>query len=109
MGQKDINYSQLIGYLERRGISPKDAINIIEATTPEAQKDNAKFNWKMLRFTMYLWERIEQDKKGRLWSKTDTCKEVVNSKNYKMIKIPPIKTLELHKTRMRSFLILKSL
>ena len=88
MGQKDINYSQLIGYLERRGISPKDAINIIEATTPEAQKDNAKFNWKMLRFTMYLWERIEQDKKGRLWSKTDTCKEVVNSKNYKMLREP---------------------
>jgi len=85
MGQKDINYSQLIGYLERRGISPKEAIDIIETTTPEGQKDNAKFNWKMLRFTLYLWERIEQDKKGHLWSKTDTCKAVVNTKNFKQL------------------------
>jgi hypothetical protein len=88
MGTKDTNYSQLIGYLERRGISPKEAIEIIETTTPEGQKDNQKFNWKMLRLTLYLWERIEQDKKGHLWSKTDTCKAVVNSKNYKMLREP---------------------
>ena len=82
MAKKDINYNQLIGYLERRGISPKDAIDIIEKSTPEAQEDNKRFNWKMLRFTMYLWERIEQDKKGYLWKKTDTAKAVVESKNY---------------------------
>ena len=86
MGTKDTNYSQLIGYLERRGISPKEAIEIIEATTPEGQKDNQKFNWKMLRLTLYLWERIEQDKKGHLWSKTETCKAVVNTKNYKQLR-----------------------
>ena len=85
MGTKDTDYSQLIGYLERRDISPKEAIKLIEATTPKGQKDNQKFNWKMLRLTLYLWERIEQDKKGHLWTKTDTCKRVVNSENYKQL------------------------
>ena len=37
----------------------------------------------MLRLTFYLWERIEQDKQGHLWTKTDTCKRVVNSEQYK--------------------------
>jgi len=83
MGQKDISYKQLIGYLERRRISPKEAIDIIEATTPEGKKDNKKFNWKMFRFTLFLWKRAEEEKKGRLWKKTDTAKAVVESKKYK--------------------------
>ena len=83
MGQKDINYSQLIGYLERRGISPKDAIEIIQKSTPEAQEDNKRFNWKMLRFAMFLWKRVEQDKNGNLLTKNATAKAVVESKNYK--------------------------
>ena len=60
-----------------------DAIDIIEKSTPEAQEDNKRFNWKMLRFTMYLWERIEQDKNGNLLTKNATAKEVVETKNYK--------------------------
>ena len=83
MGQKDISYKQLIGYLERRRISPKEAIDISEATTPEGKKDNKKFNWKMFRFTLFLWKRAEEEKKGRLWKKTDTAKAVVESKKYK--------------------------
>ncbi|MBC8303738.1 MAG: hypothetical protein H8E55_49255 [Pelagibacterales bacterium] len=78
---KEIN--KLIDYLEKRQISPGDAIDIIHASTPEGKEGNKKFNWKMLRFTMYLWKRVEQDKKGNLESKTNTAKEVVNSKNYK--------------------------
>ena len=83
MVKKDTDYSQLIGYLKRREISPKDALDIIQKSTPEAQEDNKRFNWKMLRFTMFLWKRVEQDKNGNLWSKTDTAKEVVSSKKYK--------------------------
>ncbi len=86
MAQKDTDYSKLIDYLKKREISGTEAIKIIEATTPEVQKENKKFNWKMLRLTFYLWERIEQDKKGHLWTKTDTCKTVVNSEQYKEVR-----------------------
>ena len=83
MAQKVRNYSELVEYLKKRGISPQDNVDIVEKTTPEAQEDNKRFNWKMLRFTMYLWKRVEQDKNGNLWSKTATAKEVVESKKYK--------------------------
>jgi|TARA_R100000781_G_scaffold2939_1_gene4441 hypothetical protein len=83
MGQKDISYKQLIGYLERRKITPQEAIDIIEKSTPKAQPDNKKFNWKMFRFTLFLWKRVEEDRNGNLWSKTDTAKAVVESKKYK--------------------------
>ena len=45
--------------------------------------DNQKFNWKMFRFTLFLWKRVEEDRNGNLWSKTDTAKAVVESKKYK--------------------------
>ena len=82
MVQKDRNYKPLISYLEKREISPQDAMDIIQASTPEGKEDYQKFNWKMLRFTMFLWKRVEQDKNGNLLSKTDTAKDVVDSKNY---------------------------
>jgi len=83
MAMKVRNYSELVEYLKKRGISPQDNVDIIEKTTPEAQEDNKRFNWKMLRFTMYLWKRVEEDKNGNLWKKTDTSRAVVESKNYK--------------------------
>lgn len=31
---------------------------------------------------MFLWKRVEQDKNGNLWKKTDTAKAVVESRKY---------------------------
>ena len=77
---KDID--KLIAYLEKREITPTDAIDIIHASTPEGQEGNKKFNWKMLRFSMYLWKRVEQDKNGNLLSKTQTALNTVSQKKY---------------------------
>tara|TARA_R110002020_G_scaffold302199_2_gene517610 strand:+ start:915 stop:1355 length:441 start_codon:yes stop_codon:yes gene_type:complete len=81
--KKDIDI--LLKYLEKRDINPLEARDIIHRSTPEAQEDNKRFNWKMLRFTLFLWERVEQDKKGNLWSKTDTAKAVVGHENYRSL------------------------
>ena len=83
MATKVRNYSELVEYLKKRGISPQDNVDIIEKTTPEAQEDNKRFNWKMFRFTLFLWKRAEEDKNGNLWSKTDTAKAVIESRKYK--------------------------
>ena len=80
---KEIN--KLIDYLEKRQISPSDAINIIHASTPEGQGSNRKFNWKMLRFTLYVWQRLEEEKGRNLNSKTESARLVVSSKNYKQL------------------------
>ena len=63
-------------------MSPDDAIDIIHASTPEAQESNKKFEWKMLRFTMYLWQRLEEEKARNLNTKTETARIVVSSKRY---------------------------
>ena len=76
MAKKDTDYTKLIEYLKKREISGTDAIKIIHASTPEAKEANRKFNWKMIWFNLFLQERIEQDKKGYLWKKTDTAKAV---------------------------------
>ena len=78
----DTEINKLVKYLEKREISPGDAIDIVHASTPEGQAGNKKFNWKMLRFTMYLWKRVEQDKNGNLLSKTQTALDTVNQKKY---------------------------
>jgi len=56
---KDIN--ELLEYLNLSRISPKDAIQIIHATTPQGKETNKKFNWKMMRFTLYIWQRLEEE------------------------------------------------
>ena len=81
--KKDID--KLLNYLDKRDIEPQDAIDIIQKSTPEAQEDNKRFNWKMLRFTMFLWKRVEQSKNGNLLTKNATAKAVVESKKYKDI------------------------
>ena len=53
--KKDID--TLLDYLEKRNIDPLEARDIIHRSTPEAQPDNKKFNWKMFRFTIFSNKR----------------------------------------------------
>ena len=69
----------ILKFLEERKLTQEEAIKILEKNMPY------QYAWKIWRFTLYLWERIEQDKKGYLWKKTDTTKAVVESNNYKNI------------------------
>jgi len=73
---------KLLRYLAQRDMTPADAIDIIHASTPEAQESNKKFNWKMMRFTLYLWQRLEEEKDRNLNTKTETARIVVASKTY---------------------------
>jgi len=81
--QKDVD--KLLIYLSKRDIEPLDAIDIIHASTPEGQESNKKFNWKMMRFTLYVWQRLEEEKARNLNSKTESAKLVIRSKNYKQL------------------------
>ena len=49
---------KLLKMLEERKISEEEAIKYIEQSIPY------KRTWKMWRFTLYLWKRIENEKKG---------------------------------------------
>ena len=49
---------KLLEMLKERKISEDEAIKYIEQSIPY------KRTWKMWRFTLYLWKRVENDKKG---------------------------------------------
>ena len=48
----------ILKYLKQRKITEEDAIKYIESSIPY------KKIWKMWRFTLYLWARVDNDKRG---------------------------------------------
>jgi len=65
--------------LKERGISEDDAIKYIEQSIPY------KRTWKMWRFTLYLWKRIADDKRGVKRNRIETVVSVVADPKYKRL------------------------
>ena len=65
--------------LKERGISEEDAIKYIESSIPY------KRTWKMWRFTLYLWKRIDDDWRGIKRNRIETVIRVVTDPKYKRL------------------------
>ena len=78
---------KLLKMLEERKISEEEAIKYIEQSIPY------KRTWKMWRFTLYLWKRIENEEKGKQLNRIQTVLNVVMSREYenlyKTFPLPP--------------------
>ena len=48
----------ILKFLEERKLTQEEAIKILEKNLPY------QYAWKIWRFTLYLWKRIENEKKG---------------------------------------------
>ena len=70
---------KLLKMLEQRGIGEEEAIKYIEQSIPY------KRTWKMWRFTLYLWKRIENEKRGIKKNRIETVAEVVHMPKYKRL------------------------
>ena len=70
---------KLLKMLEERKISEEEAIKYIEQSIPY------KRTWKMWRFTLYLWARIDNDKKGIKKNRIETVAQVVFAPKYKRL------------------------
>jgi len=69
-------WDDLVNQLKKLKITPEEAFKKITS-------DNERFNWKMMRLTMYVWERVSEDKNGYLKPKIDTIRAVVETKRFK--------------------------
>ena len=69
-------WDDLIDNLKKQRLTPGE-------TYRKLNSDNTRFNWKMIRLTLYVWERVEEDKSGYLKPKIDTVKAVVNDRRFK--------------------------
>ena len=66
-------------YLKQRNISEEEAIKYIESSIPY------KRVWKMWRFTLYLWARIDNEKRGIKKNRIDTVAHIVGLPKYKRL------------------------
>jgi len=82
MDQKDIH--KLITYLKKEKISPAQALGIIQRAN-QVNSSNYRTHWKMVRFTLYLWARYKEYKRGDLKPKIQTVREVVATENFKQL------------------------
>ena len=60
-------------------MSEEEAIGYIEASLPY------KRTWKMWRFTLYLWARIDNEKRGIKKNRIETVAQVVLAPKYKRL------------------------
>tara|TARA_Y100000294_G_C8554931_1_gene336809 strand:- start:92 stop:505 length:414 start_codon:yes stop_codon:yes gene_type:complete len=82
MDQKDID--KLIAYIKKEDISPAQALGIIQRAN-QVNASNYRTHWKMTRFTLYLWARYREYKRGGMKAKIETVREVVSSSKFKRL------------------------
>jgi hypothetical protein len=79
-----VTIDDLVRYLGDHEVTPEEALEYV-ITASRIDPTHPRTEWKLFRFTLYLWERDREYKKGKLQKKKDTCIAVVNSKKFKDI------------------------
>ena len=76
-------YGDLEYTLRKLGVKPGEAFRIINEKKHHKEEGSIRFNWKMIRFTLYVWERLQEEKNGYLKPKIDTVKKVVENRKFR--------------------------
>jgi len=81
------DYMKVLEFLKENRVNPEKALVILKrkfGKLPD-QKTNLRLHWKMMRFTLYLWERIKEEDQNMVGKRIDTVKKVVWSGPYKRL------------------------
>ena len=73
---------KLLDYLDKESINPLNALEIVKKHNT-INPSNYRTHWKMTRFTLYIWQRIKEDKANMLGKKIDSIRRVVATEKYK--------------------------
>ena len=68
-------WNDLVDNLKKMKVTPGEAYRKLTS-------ENIRFNWKMMRLTMYVWERLKEDKSQYLKPKIDTVRAVVKTRRF---------------------------
>lgn len=77
------NYGDLVDNLRILKVDPKRAMRLINDNLNKSKDGNTRFNWKMIRFTLYIWERLREYERAYLKPKIDTVREVVRRREFR--------------------------
>jgi hypothetical protein len=78
-------YGDLVRNLEALKVDPKRAMRLINDNLNKSKDGNTRFNWKMMRFTLYIWARVQEHKTLVMKPKIDTVRELVSTPKYKRL------------------------
>ena len=71
----------LVYELKKLKVTPGEAYRIV---AEKKGNTNIRFQWKMIRFTMYVWQRLKEGKNSMiLRPKIDSVREVVSERKFK--------------------------
>ena len=73
-------WGDLVDNLKKLKVTPGEAYRTVQE---KLTSDNIRFNWKMIRFTFFVWERVKEDKGLFLKPKIDTIRAVVSDRRFK--------------------------
>jgi hypothetical protein len=77
-------YGDLVKNLETLKVSPQQAMRIInDLMASFNQPGSNRLNWKMIRFTLFIWERVREYENKYLKPKIDTIRKVVSRREFK--------------------------
>ena len=72
-------WDDLVDNLKKLKVTPSQVYRRVEETVTS---DGIRFNWKMIRLTMYVWERVKEHKSRYLKPKIDTVRAVVETRRF---------------------------
>ena len=78
---KDID--EIIKYLRKNDIDLKVALNVLKREFAPVKTGHKKTAWKMMKFQLYIWERLKDEHKGNRFTRLQVVERLVNSIAYK--------------------------
>ena len=78
-GNSARDWEFLIYELKKMQVTPGEAYRIINQKKGDT---DMRFQWKMMRLTMFIWARVEEDKGMYLKPKIDTVRGVVSARKF---------------------------
>ena len=67
-----VSMNDLDRYLRDHEVTPEEALEYIIMAS-KIDPTHPRTEWKLFRFTLYLWERDREIRKNKLGKKKDTC------------------------------------
>ena len=77
---KHKDWDFLVYELRKLKVTPGEAYRIV--AEKKDKTSSIRYDWKMLRLTMYVWERLHESEKLFNRPKIDTIREVVGNRRY---------------------------
>jgi len=76
-GDPVVTERELLEALKKLKVKPSEAYRIVNDKINRDNSENIRFNWKMLRFTLFIWQRVKEHEDGYLKPKIDTVRDVI--------------------------------